>query len=235
MPSAHVPKYPRNATLLSWIPIQEVGRYGYQGPPGFNADLAAASRNGRRGFIVPPDQMPVFEGSVKSLNGVPVPPGGCYAALKQKINLGAPRVRVDPEDPSVQPEQGIEYFQIRANFQARSDRRFRALLGKWSACMARSGLNYDSPDSAEGDPRWADANENGERHKPGAAELTTATTDERCRAEVNFSGVLQALISAYELRQIKAHGEVIRGVQKLLRVQVGNAASLTGPPADTVP
>ncbi|MFC4054449.1 hypothetical protein ACFOY4_32550 [Actinomadura syzygii] len=179
--------------------------------------------------------MPVFEGSVKSINGVSVPPGGCYAALKQKINAGGPRVQVDPKDPSVQPEQGIEYFQIQANFQARSDRRFRTLLGKWSACMARSGLNYASPDSAEGDPRWADATENGERHKPGAAELKTATTDERCRAEVNFSGVLQALISAYERRQIKAHGEVIRDIQKLLRVQVGNAPALTEPPTDTVP
>ncbi|MQY05442.1 hypothetical protein [Actinomadura macrotermitis] len=219
VPQARVPAYPKNVSLLAWLGYQQVGRYGYQGPPGFNEEVAAASRNGRRGITVPPEQLPVFDGTVASFKGRPVPEGGCDGDLERRLSAGT-----DDSD------RDIEALQQEANEQASEDGRFRQVMQAWSACMARAGLRYTDPEDAEGDPRWSSAGEDDGHPAPSAIEVRTAVTDERCRLQVNLSGVLQSLISAYEQRLIAQDGAQIRRIQDQLKQRVRNAAAMTMDP-----
>jgi hypothetical protein len=229
VPEMRIPRYPKNAVILGWLGSQQVDRYGYHGPPGLNEEMAAASRRGRWPVVVPPDQVPVFEGTVRSSAGRPVPEGGCIGELRRRLTAGA-SADATANDEKVVPERGIEWYQSQANSLARSDSRFRAMVQAWSACMKRSGFRYKDTDQAAADRRWnaPGGDGSGEQVNISRTEIKTATTDLGCRNEVNYSGILQGLISAYEERIINEKSETLRSISSLLDVRLRNAAKILG-------
>ena len=90
--------------------------------------------------------------------------------------------------------------------------------------MAQEGLRYDSPERAQGDPRWSNA---GAAARPGATQIRTAVADQHCRQAVNYTGMLYSLMLAYEQPVITAQRHVLREINALLRTRLRNSLSLT--------
>ncbi|MES4887434.1 hypothetical protein [Streptomyces sp. NPDC096012] len=226
-PTTHTLAYPRNMPLLGQLDALRVSRYGYQGPPGVAADLIAVSKNGSWDITVQPALLPVFEGRIARFHGRPVPAGGCFGDMQRRLDAGAPRVRFDSATPAVVPERGIRFFKSQVYDQATHDIRFRRTVAEWSRCMGRKGFRYDSPQRAQGDPRWSSA-DTGTR--PSAVQIRTAVADERCRQAVNYTGTLYSLMSVYEQPVIRAQRRVLQEINGLLRARLRNSFSLTAEP-----
>ncbi len=226
-PATHPLPYPRNTPLLGQLDALQVSRYGYQGPPGTAADLIAVSKNGSWDITVQPALLPVFEGHVHSFHGKPVPAGGCFGEFQRRLDAGAPTVHFDAATPPVVPERGIRMFKSQVYDQATHDSRFRHVVTEWSRCMSQEGLHYDSPDQAQGDPRWNSA---GADAHPSAAQIRTATADEHCRRTVNYTGTLYSLMLSYEQPVIKTQHHVLQEINGLLKTRLRNALSLTAEP-----
>ncbi len=188
------------------------------------ADLIAVSKNGSWDITVQPALLPVFEGRVGSFHGKPVPAGGCFGELQRRLDAGAPTVRFGSAAPPVSPERGIRMFKSQVYDQAAGDSRFRRTVAEWSRCMGRQGLRYDSPEQAQGNPRW---NGDGAGAHPGAAQIRTAVADEHCRRTVNYTGTLYSLMLAYEQPVIAAQRPVLREISALLAARLRNSRSLT--------
>jgi hypothetical protein len=226
-PDTHPLPYPRNTPLLGQLDALHVSRYGYQGPGGVAADLVAVSKDGSWDITVQPALLPVFEGRIAGFHGTPVPAGGCFGALQRRLDAGAPAVHFDAATPSVIPERGIRMFKSQVYDQATRDSRFRRTDAAWSRCMGREGFAYDSPDQAQGDPRWSGAAAD---TPPSPAQVRTATADEHCRQLVNYTGTLYSLMLAYEQPLITAQRLVLQEISGLLRARLRNALSLTTGP-----
>ncbi|MFF7972455.1 hypothetical protein [Streptomyces sp. NPDC007905] len=219
--------YPRNMPLLGQLDALHVSRYGYQGPPGVAADLIAVSKNGSWDITVQPALLPVFEGRIGSFHGKPVPAGGCFGELQRRLDAGAKTVRFDAETPPVIPERGIRLFKSQVYDQATHDSRFRRIVAEWSRCMGRKGFRYDSPEQAQGDPRWSNA---GAHARPGAAQIRTAVADDHCRRTVHYTGTLYGLMLAYEQPVIRAQRHVLQEINALLEARLRNSAALAAGP-----
>jgi hypothetical protein len=226
-PATHPLPYPRNMPLLGQLDALDVSRYGYQGPPGVAADLIAVSKNGSWDITVQPDLLPVFEGQIGSLHGKPVPAGGCFGEFQRRLDAGAPTVHFDAATPPVVPERGIRMFKSQVYDQATHDSRFRQVVAEWSRCMGQEGFHYDSPQRAQGDPRWSSA---GADTRPSAAQIRTAVADEHCRQTVNYTTTLYSLMLAYEQPVIKAQRHVLQEINGLLETRLRNTLSLTAEP-----
>ncbi|MER6737597.1 hypothetical protein [Streptomyces puniciscabiei] len=222
-PTTHALPYPRNMPLLGQIDALQVSRYGYQGPPGVAADLIAVSKNGSWDITVQPAQLRVFEGRVTSFHGKPVPAGGCFGELQRRLDAGAPRVQFDSATPAVVPERGIRFFKSQVYDQATHDSRFRRTVAEWSRCMGQEGFRYDSPEQAQEDPRWSNADAD---TRPSAVQIRTAVADDHCRHAVNYTGMLYSLMSVYEQPLIKAQGHVLQEISRLLKARLQNSLSL---------
>ncbi|MCP2338889.1 hypothetical protein [Actinomadura rupiterrae] len=130
-------------------------------------------------------------GNARSINGIPVPKGGCDAESEQQITKGVTK-KLDTRLLAFQATQRTE-----------TDSRFVAVLGKWSNCMKKEGFNYKGPREAMVDPRWVQIGADGINRRPATrAEIAVAKADAGCRAEVNLYGVWVAVESAYQKRII---------------------------------
>ncbi|MEU0395687.1 hypothetical protein ABZ208_23450 [Streptomyces sp. NPDC006208] len=221
-PRVHPSKYPKNATVLGWLGAQKVEKYGYRGPADFAAEMSAAARRESRPIVVSAQQMPVFEGTVSSFRGKPVPQGGCDGQMRRRLNGGDTRIAVPGGDPSVVAERALQALEQQASDRARSDDRFQLVVSAWHSCMAKRGYEYADPDAAQGDPRWAEA---AGKHV-SALEKATAVADRDCRADVNFSGVLKDLITTYETLIIDSKDSPTAALASLLRTRARNAAKV---------
>jgi hypothetical protein len=118
-------------------------------------------------------------------------------------------------------------FKSKVYDHATHDSRFRQVVAEWSRCMGQGGLHYDSPERAQGDPQWSNAEAS---TRPSAAQIRTAVTDEHCRQTVNYTGTLYSLMLAYEQPVIKAQHHVLQEINGLLEARLRNALSLTAGP-----
>ncbi|MGC4813614.1 hypothetical protein ACLQ29_24050 [Micromonospora sp. DT228] len=224
LPESRVATYPAHATQLDWLGGHDVTRYGYRGPPGFAEEMSAAARRGSRPIVVPPEAIAVFFGDTAVHNGRPVPAKGCDGESQRAVNGGSDSSSVDGLAPGVSPEQGIEWLEQQAADQARADRRYLHVVDRWSACMDRRGHHYDTPDDAQGDPRWNREEDGGPAPSPD--EVATATADRSCRDATNMSGMLRNLIAQREEQVIRARSDTVRQVSALLHRRAANAAAL---------
>jgi hypothetical protein len=90
--------------------------------------------------------------------------------------------------------------------------------------MKRSSHHYATPGAAMRDKRW-------KTPQPTKAEIDTAVADTTCRLKLNYLGVIGALRSAYERRQVERHRQLLQAVRTYLdQVLVHADRALSGRP-----
>ncbi|MFE1909528.1 hypothetical protein ACFW96_38600 [Streptomyces gardneri] len=108
----------------------------------------------------------------------------------------------------------------RADSEYRQDSRVRAVNGRWSACMAKSGYKVTDPSEAAEQLGLAD-------RRASADAINAAKADVRCKGQVNLIGVHYAVLSAYEQRMVEKNAETLKLVDDQLDERLRLAAELT--------
>ncbi|MFJ3305657.1 hypothetical protein ACIPSA_21530 [Streptomyces sp. NPDC086549] len=150
------------------------------------------------------------------VNGKPVPEGGCLRLAEEKLADGAP-------DLNAVGAHGRSAFNVilalryQASRQSAEHSAYTRMVTRWSACMKRAGFSYPDFASAMGDPEW------GRSRRATDREIAVATADVRCRLDVNYLGVTEALQIAYEKNAVKDNAELLQAVKKYYQVMLRNA------------
>ncbi|MBO4207889.1 hypothetical protein [Micromonospora echinofusca] len=230
LPEIRLVVFQRAPELAGWLDSREPARYGYRGPAGYQSDLfAAATRGLTKALTVPEAYTPVFEGTVEVFAGTPVPSGGCDGQVRRELDgpEGVPLRAVIKDDRAV-PWTALADLELEATRRVGNDSRYLGVQRAWSECMRRTGYEYASTADAEADTRWVSSvsitSEEPER-AVSADEIATATADQRCRTEVNLSGLAIALHSLYQEELIAARHDQLDGVRQLLTRQALNSAA----------
>ncbi|WP_133150537.1 hypothetical protein [Frankia canadensis] len=173
-------------------------------------DLALAAQAGYRVSTHPP--VPVARPSANddprtltaltgrgapTVNGRPVPPGGCSDETDRRLRADA-------------PTGADEYLAQRLDqdsyFRSERDPRVQKAAQAWSACMRGHGLRYPTPLSAPADPRF--------RNWPvSRLEITTATTDIACKRQTNLVGIWSGVEADLQRAGIAAHRDALEKVR----------------------
>jgi hypothetical protein len=184
-----------------------VAVYGYRPPPGTTTRKQASH--------LPTDVQNVLSGRGQTtINGRPVPSGGCIA--KANADLAGGRA---PIDDSLAMRLGAESLA-----RSQADSRVRAVLGRWSACMKRLGFDYSTPANAIADPRFTSGD------AASRTEIATATADVTCKQQANLVGVWSAVEAAYQQRSITQNQAALDAIRKAHEDQLRHAAQVLSAP-----
>lgn len=152
--------------------------------------------------------------TVRTLEGGKVPPGGCAGEAERKLRAGTPELPRD-RGASPTPVNVLLGLQRNAWEMTQEHPRFQEMVSTWSACMKREGYPYTSLN----DPvHWLDKN------KVTDEERADAEADVRCRTNANYLGVVEALLLAYEEREVEDEAELLQDVEDYYNQQRANAA-----------
>ncbi|WP_035847040.1 hypothetical protein [Kitasatospora azatica] len=145
---------------------------------------------------------------VDSVNGMPLPPGGCAKKGRDAVGGKAPVIA-----DSALPDGGPR--------TPPSDPRIADAYAKWAACMHGKGYTYPDPTAAVSDPRW-------KKDATGASpqQIATAGADVQCKIENNTVGVIVAVESAYGRLYIDSHGSALTAYRQRLDETLAKAAGL---------
>lgn len=104
----------------------------------------------------------------------------------------------DPSPEILEGEQLVSDIQAEAWWAAQEDPRVVNAFEGWSACMARSGYEYERPMDANDDPQWATP-------RATAAEITVAKVDVACKQEVDLVAIWSQVEAEYQKSLIAQH------------------------------
>lgn len=198
---------------------QQAAVHGYHPPPWslWNLRRHGADESGHhsRHPEEPPEVKKVLFGVVRSVNGSPVPAGGCRRESAGRLTGGA--VTGDP--------MLLTNLTQEAKQRAEADPRARAVYAAWRSCMTASGYRYETPADAAGDRRWT-----GPR-QPTKQEIDTATADVRCKNEVGLLTTLAAVTAEHQRALIHANAAEFGRLKLLRQRQVTAAAQILQNPS----
>ncbi|GAA4571491.1 hypothetical protein [Planotetraspora kaengkrachanensis] len=216
-PSPEWPERHRNADYLHWMGDQQVEKYGYTGPP---AQLTQSFTT----YSVTDEQFIVLEGKRRKFHGKAVPAGGCSGMTEALLDQGSLDL-LGGKPGRVREEEDLLRMADEASDGAYKDVRIREAMRVWSECMQDAGFDYPDPVAAFGDPRWsydAATDQFGElRGSP--AEIATASADETCRMETNYSGARQAAYRDSQQRIIAKNQARLDRIKIINQAQIKNA------------
>jgi hypothetical protein len=110
------------------------------------------------------------------------------------------------------------------------DKRVTAANAGWHACMRAAGYQYTMPGDAEADNRWAGRGDTGGPWQPPKTdEVATATADEHCRLQVDYSGARLAAYAEAQQAIIVRHKQEIHRLKTLLHTRYTNALKVMSP------
>lgn len=147
---------------------------------------------------------------VTDTDGKPLPEGGCSGEADRALHDGTTK----PSNETYADEMNRE-----SHKRSEADSRVRAVMAKWSECMARSGYTYKTIWEPN-DYKWPPT--------PGATEIATAKADVACKNEVNLVGVWHAVETAYQKQMIEQNAERLKETQTYLDATIRNAARVVG-------
>ncbi|MDH2428497.1 hypothetical protein [Sphaerisporangium sp. TRM90804] len=147
-------------------------------------------------------------------NGKAVPKGGCLSEGDKKVRSLAAAGDV------VELPADSRLLATDAKFSALRDSRMKQAFGKWSACMAESGLRYGTPFDAGNDSRW---NRREASTAAGAEERKVAAADATCRQRVNLQGTYEALVVAYQKATVERLRQPLIESGKIFDTWLANA------------
>ncbi|MET3425652.1 hypothetical protein BJ973_004864 [Actinoplanes tereljensis] len=192
-----------NARRYSVIDPVEAKTFGYHNP----AALSGAAESTEK---VTAEAMNVWSGGgEQTFDGKPVPPGGCSGEAARQLNKGVPDV-----DPGIGPKLQFASFN-----RLKTDSRVKRAYAEWSSCMRTKGFDYPDPYTAVNDRRWATA-------KPTPTEIDTAGADVACKTQTNTAGVMLAVETAYQKRDIEARSPEMASIKSYLDIQTANGAQI---------
>lgn len=177
---------------ITYLAPAQAARYGYHDPVIQN-EIAAVDSNSSY------EVMAVDLGSVKVMNNMAVPSGGCLSVGVHAIIHGIKSSLIPKGNSDPSTVTGAANRIDREITQ--NDQRVLAVNKKWSSCMTESGHAYSDPLAAEYNGAWAFANlptPKSRRPPITAVEIKTAVADVDCRSKVNLYGVYWAVAGAYQ-------------------------------------
>ncbi|TQE19046.1 hypothetical protein Sipo8835_39870 [Streptomyces ipomoeae] len=148
----------------------------------------------------------------KQVDGEQVPKGGCQGEANRET-LG---------------EDGTDTFlrlpneRVALRSRVDADERVKDVFGKWSACMKKSGHDYDDPMQANDDDRWKTP------APAGRTEIRVAEADVACKQQANVVGVWWAVQAAYEKQYIEKNAERMADVKRTVDAILRNSGRLAG-------
>lgn len=218
---------------VEWLTVPAAARFGYSAPEDpQNQELLQLDRQqgdielGVSGHTrIARDTMAAILGlRLRDLNGHPVPPGGCLDLAGRELGTDGRSAA----DLSFMGSADVAWHLSReAGLRMVTDPRVTAVTSRWRACMRRAGFGYRDPQAAEVDRRWnSQLASSTEIRNTHAEQVTVATADARCRAQVNYSGVRLAVWRAYLAPLLRAHIAQLRQYQGQLRTVVAKASAV---------
>ncbi|MFR9800493.1 hypothetical protein ACL02U_32035, partial [Streptomyces sp. MS06] len=219
--------------------LEQAQRYGYRNAGSEAADTPAGKRQPSRvsaaerrtkmlvlngpaavasqGAEPPSGLSTPRSGQNVKVDGKTVPRGGCLGRSDRKLEQGAP----DLDAYGAHGKTALNVLlgiRFEAWTKAAQDTAYRKMAASWSSCMKKAGFVYDSFKAAAEDPEWSRTRRAGDR------ETAVATADIRCRMQVNYLGVSEAVHLAYGKRAVEDNAELLRAVGDYYDTLVRNAA-----------
>lgn len=209
---ASIPGDYKETDLLDYLDPAAVAQSGY---PQTLTEKGAPTPAQKSSSAPSPSQeeLRAFMGTAaRTAAGATVPPGGCMEDGNRAVRAGVVDLPVDPRALAAD-----------AKFDALHDSRMQQTFAEWSACMARSGLHYDNPLSAQNDDRWARRTSS---TPAGAEEKQVAAADAACQLKINLVGKYKALEIAYQQRQRDGNSSDLAKSMTIFRTWVANAKAI---------
>jgi len=184
--------------------VQTAGTYGYHLPPAQQQDPAAEAKPSPEKAAV------LFGKGPSSINGRPVPDGGCTGEARQVLAKGVPAM----PDAFLAESMAVDIFR-----RFWLDSRARKVSAAWGACMKRAGYDYADPMKANDDPAF-------QTPKAGPREIAVATADIACKRETNLVNVLASVETAYQARAVRQYAGQLAVVKDGIVIRERNAAAV---------
>ncbi|GAA2115121.1 hypothetical protein [Actinomadura alba] len=225
LPLVGVNKTLRERNRRTFVELEDARRYGYHRSAAFPHDGGPPEETARKPEL--PAGAEVLLNGWRQQNGATgqtyqgrqVPEHGCRGEAKAKLTRGlsVPEKVKNSDYAGVRGSQSfVAGLRRQAIDQLLGDDRYHEVIKRWSACMKKSGRDYSNPGAAMRDRRWKTA-------QPSRQEIDTAVADTTCRLKLNYLGIIGALRSAYEQRQVDRNLPVLRAVRTYLDGAVGHA------------
>ncbi|WP_238697472.1 hypothetical protein [Streptomyces sp. E2N166] len=148
-----------------------------------------------------------LDGRIQEVDGKKVPEGGCVGAANKEIDSDAVQARTAVD-------LGNAAF-VRSQQEPEVVKAFAA----WSACMKRSGYDYQKPLDASDDSRFSSPEVTSE-------EIATATTDITCRQKTKVAWTWFRAEAALQREAIEQHAEELSAGRKKIDAAVRNASRI---------
>jgi len=214
---------------VGWLSLASARRYGYYPPPSeLDQQLVELARQAyTAGATAPPAAAPGLAGVLHGApgaqeNGRPVPAGGCVGRAERALGDVGLLYRG-------QADVASQVFRD-AVLEMRQDPRVLSVIRRWRSCMRARGFRYQSPDAAQLDPRWAaEGTPVAEIARTRPLQVAVATSDARCRAQLDYPGIRLGVLRAYLRRSMGAHaGQLGQYRRRLARLVARARAVLDG-------
>jgi hypothetical protein len=225
LPLVGMNKTLRERNKRTFVELEDARRYGYHRSAAFPHESAPAQEAERKTEL-PAGAEVLLNGwrqqngaTGKTYQGRQVPEFGCRGEAKGTLTRGlsVPEQVKNPDSAGVRGSQSfVAGLRRQAIDQLLDDDRYHEVIKRWSACMKQSGRDYSNPGAAMRDKRWKTA-------EPSRQEIDTAVADTTCRLKLNYLGIIGALRSAYEQRQVDRNRPVLQGVRTYLDGAVAHA------------
>jgi hypothetical protein len=197
------------AERFGLVDAEQAASYGYHPPPwSLHSEAAVRSSASDHDEEAPADVRQVLYGQAQSVNGVPVPAGGCRAEAAHRLTEGTD----GRADLSL-----LTSLPARADREAAKDARAAELVGRWNACLRRAGYDYASPAAASQDARWSG-------RQATAVEIAVATADVRCKDEVDYLPALVQVTAEHQRLLIAEHAAALDQLTRLKEIRASNVA-----------
>lgn len=149
----------------------------------------------------------VLEGGAKKMGGKPVPEGGCLGEADRKVSAGAMNTTVAQTISNETFARSQQSPDVLEAFEA------------WSACMKKSGFDYERPLDASDDPRF------GSRDVT-PLEIRTATADISCRDQSDVARIWFDAEVTLQHEKIESQAEQLNRERESLDEAVKKAADV---------
>ncbi|MFI5802918.1 hypothetical protein [Streptomyces sp. NPDC051561] len=165
-----------------------------------------------------PDGAPAT-GPDRKVNGKAVERGGCAGRTERALAVGSPAEKT--EHPGNSALNTLLRLRSEAWAQGAKDPAYTRMTAAWSACMRTAGFRYATFDAAAEDPAWT------RTAKAGSREKAAAGADLRCRGEVNYLGVSEAVHLAYERRAVQDNAATLTSLKAHYDAVARNSAKVS--------
>ncbi|MGF7234169.1 MAG: hypothetical protein ACQSGP_04295 [Frankia sp.] len=157
-------------------------------------------------------QLRALDGSVGTVNGVPVPAGGCTGQANRHLAGGETAA-----DVNLPQQLSSESFA-----RSSTDPAVTPATAAWSRCMQAAGYRYTTALDPPGDPRWS--------RVPRSTQIATANRDVSCKRQANLVGIWFTVEAAYQRQLIADHRTALALVHAAKSAQLAAATRLVEGP-----